>query len=78
MARRANAVIARIRAAEGAALVFSSGHLLRMLAARWIGAQPGFGGQLFLGTASLGVLGYEHDRSEPVIRLWNEMAGPLR
>ncbi len=72
VARRADRVVARVRAIDGDVLVFSSGHFLRMLAARWLGQPPAVGGLLFLGTASLSVLGFDHHRGEPVIRLWNE------
>jgi broad specificity phosphatase PhoE len=54
-------------------LLFSSGHTLRTLAARWLGLDALGGALLLLGTASLSVLGYEHNLHEPVIRLWNEM-----
>jgi broad specificity phosphatase PhoE len=70
---RADRVIHRVRAIGGNTLLFSSGHLLRVLAARWLGLDPWAGKYFFLGTASLSVLGYEHDHSEPVIRLWDEM-----
>ena len=69
---RADRVIRRVRAVDGNTLLFSSGHFLRVFAARWLGLEPGAGGYLFLGTASLSALGYEHDYSDPVIRLWNE------
>jgi len=69
---RADRVIARLRAAGGNVLVFSSAHLLRVLAARWVGLPATGGRLLFLTTASLSVLGYEHGRDEPVLRLWNE------
>lgn len=72
VAVRADRVIARVRAHGGDALLFSSGHLLRMLAARWVGLPPAGGAWLVLGTASLSTLGYEHDASEPVIRSWND------
>jgi probable phosphoglycerate mutase len=42
-----------------------------VLAARWIGLSPTGGSLLILGTASLSSLGYEHDRTEPVLRSWN-------
>jgi broad specificity phosphatase PhoE len=70
---RADRVIRRVRAVDGNTLLFSSGHFLRVFTARWVGLEAGAGRYLFLGTASLSALGYEHDRSEPVIRLWNEM-----
>jgi broad specificity phosphatase PhoE len=69
---RADAVIRRVRAIDGDTLLFSSGHFLRVFAARWLGREPGAGKDFFLGTASLSALGYEHDHSDPVIRLWNE------
>lgn len=72
VAARADRAIARIRAVAGNALVFSSGHILRVLAARWLGLPPGSGRQFLLGTASLSGLGYEHGISEPVIRVWND------
>lgn len=69
---RADRVIARLRAADDRAIVFSSGHILRVLAARWLGLEPSAGRFLKLDTASLSVLGYEHSRDEPAIALWNE------
>jgi broad specificity phosphatase PhoE len=68
---RADRVIARIRALDADMILFSSAHVLRVLAARWIGLPPEGGAVLVLGTASVSVLGYEHDRSEPVLRGWN-------
>jgi broad specificity phosphatase PhoE len=70
---RADRVVRRVRAIGGNTLLFSSGHFLRVFAARWLGLEPGAGQYFVLGTASLSALGYEHDRSEPVIRLWDEM-----
>jgi broad specificity phosphatase PhoE len=70
---RADRVIRRVRAIDGNTLLFSSGHFLRVFTARWLGREPGAGRYFFLGTASLSALGYEHDHSDPVIRLWNEM-----
>jgi len=70
---RADRVIARVRAAGGNALLFSSGHFLRTLAARWLGQPPGDGRLLYLGTATLSTLGYEHSLTEPVLRLWNSI-----
>ena len=70
---RADRVARRVRAIEGDVLLFSSGHFLRVFAARWLGLPPGAGRYFVLGTASLSAVGYEHDRSDPAIRLWNEM-----
>ena len=69
---RADRVIARLRGddAEGDGLVFAHGHLLRVLAARWIGLPAASGGLFELGTATLSILGW--DREAPSLELWNE------
>ena len=69
---RADRVVSRVRAIKGDVLVFSSGHFLRVLAARWLGLKPVAGGFFMLNTASVSVLGYENNLSQPVIRLWND------
>ena len=69
---RADRVVGRVRAIEGDVLIFSSGHILRVLAARWLGLEAAGGQYFLLGTASLSALGYEHDLSRPVVRLWDE------
>jgi probable phosphoglycerate mutase len=71
---RADRAIRRVRGIEGNTLLFSSSHFLRVFAARWLGLEPAAGRYFVLGTASLSILGYEHDRSEPVIRVWNELS----
>lgn len=73
VAERADRVIRRVRAVPGDLLIFSSGHFLRVLAARWIGLEVmPIASRIMLSTASLSSLGYEHALSSPVIRLWNE------
>lgn len=67
---RADAVIATLAALRGQALVFAHGHILRVLAARWMEAEPALGGRLMLGTAAISALGYEHDAR--ALRRWNE------
>ena len=75
---RADRVARRVRAMGGDVLLFSSGHFLRVFAARWLGLEPEAGRYFLLGTASLSAMGYEHDRSEPAVRLWNEIPHPAR
>jgi broad specificity phosphatase PhoE len=71
--QRADRVVQRVRSIPGDVLLFSSGHFIRVLAAHWLGLDPGSAGKYFLlNTASLSALGYEHNLSQPVIRLWND------
>ena len=69
---RADRVVSRVRAVQGEVLLFSSGHFLRVLAARWLGLEPAAGRHFLLSTASLSALGYEHNLCQPVIQLWND------
>jgi broad specificity phosphatase PhoE len=70
---RADRVVRRVRAVHGDVLMFSSGHFIRVLAARWIGiGSAGNARSLMLNPASLSAVGYEDDLSRPVIRLWND------
>jgi broad specificity phosphatase PhoE len=72
VAARADRVLERIRAADGDVALFSHGHMLRSLGARWLGLPVSAGAHLMLSTASVSVLGYE--RETPVLRLWNGRA----
>ena len=75
VAARADRFIARVRAVDGDVLAFAHGHLLRMVAVRWLGLEPEQGGMLALSTATVSLRGWE--RGEPVIERWNEAcAGP--
>jgi broad specificity phosphatase PhoE len=71
VAERADRVVDLVRSVSGNVLIFSSGHFLRMLAARWTGIDTFAARTLMLSTASLSVLGYEHPR-QPAIQLWND------
>jgi len=75
VASRADRVLARAAAANGDVALFSHGHLLRVLAARWLGFPPANGRIFGLDPASLGILG--GDSEQRLIELWNEV-GHLR
>ena len=70
VARRADRIVALVRAAEGPVLAFSHGHFSRVLAARWLGLHVAAGAHLRLSTASLSVLGWE--RETAVVDHWND------
>jgi probable phosphoglycerate mutase len=77
VAARADRFVARVKGIAGDVLAFSSGHIIRMIAARWNGLAPGAGRMFFCQPASVGVLGFEHNsREEPIIRLWNYVREP--
>jgi probable phosphoglycerate mutase len=67
---RADRVLDRVRGIDGHVLLFAHGHLLRVLAARWIGLDPAAGALLALDTAAVSTLGYE--REQPVLSRWNQ------
>ena len=66
---RVDRVIAELRAVAGDAAVFAHGHVLRVLAARWLGLEAVAGRLFALDPATISILGYE--RETPVLRLWN-------
>jgi len=70
---RADRVVDRVRAVQQDVLIFSSGHFLRVLVARWLGLEPEAGRYFLLSTASLSALSYEHDLTRPVIKFWNDL-----
>jgi probable phosphoglycerate mutase len=69
---RADRVLGRVRAVQGNALIFSSGHILRVLTARWLGLEAAGGRFFMLHTASVSILGYENSVAHPAVRLWND------
>lgn len=69
---RADRFIDKVRSAEGSVIAFSSGHIIRVITARWLSLEPQAGRFFLASTAAISILGYEHDRTEPVICLWNE------
>jgi broad specificity phosphatase PhoE len=72
VAARADSMVDRVRALGMHVLLFSSGHFLRVLAARWLALGAAAGKYLLLSTASVSALGYENGLSGPVIQLWND------
>jgi len=72
VAARAQLVIDRTSTAGGDVALFAHGHVLRVLAATWLGLPPRSGRLFALGTATLSVLG--HERETRVISLWNRPA----
>jgi probable phosphoglycerate mutase len=69
LGERADRVIARLLPVGGDVLVFSHGHVLRVIAARWLDLPPDRGRNLILQTAASSVLSYE--RETPAIARWN-------
>src|SRR5580692_5122780 len=71
ISERADRVVSHLLALKGKVLLFSSGHILRVLAARWVEAPAALGRHWVLDPACLCVLGYDHGGLDRVIRLWN-------
>jgi len=69
VAGRADRMLAKVRATDGNVALFAHGHILRVIAARWIHQPPSFGECLLLDTATLSVLGYYYDT--PALKAWN-------
>ncbi len=72
VALRAHRVIERVRTIDSHVLIFSHGHFLSVLAARWLDLDVAAGRLFFLDTSALSIVGYHHNRNDPVIRLWND------
>lgn len=70
---RVDRVIARVRATKGHVALFAHGHVLRVLAARWIGLAPSGGSRFLLDTATISVL--SSYRGVPAVRSWNGTEG---
>ncbi|MEM1059377.1 MAG: histidine phosphatase family protein [Verrucomicrobiota bacterium] len=69
---RADRVIDKVREVDGDVVLFSHGHFLRVLAARWMDLPANEARRLLLTTASLSVLSYEHGLDQPAVLLWND------
>src|SRR5271165_4712289 len=72
VAMRADSIVGRVRAVGTDVLLFSSGHFLRVLAARWLALEVLAGTHFVLNTASVSAVGYEKNLTGPVIELWND------
>lgn len=69
---RADRLLAALSSLTGRVALFSHGHFGRCLAARWIGIELQAAQHLLLGTASIGILGYDPGHPENrVIAQWN-------
>lgn len=75
VATRADRILAEARHADGNVVLFSHGHLLRVMVARWIGLPADAGRSLALNTATVSALGWE--RETPVIVRWNLPCGSV-
>ncbi len=69
VALRADRVLAKVRATGGNVALFAHGHILRIIAARWVDQPPSLGERLLLDTATLSVLGYYYET--PALKIWN-------
>ena len=70
---RIDGLVARLKGLSGNVLAFAHGHVLRVLTARWVGQPVPFGRALLLSTATVSILGFDHQTmDEPAIKLWND------
>lgn len=69
---RADRIIDKVREVDGDVILFSHGHFLRVLAARWMDLPAHEARRLLLTTASLSVMSYEHGLDQPAVLLWND------
>ena len=69
---RVDRLIGRVRRVDGsgAVLLFAHGHILRVLAARWIGLEAAWGRAFSLATASISTVGWDHD--DAAVTEWND------
>jgi broad specificity phosphatase PhoE len=72
VAARADRFVAAARKYGGNVAAFSSGHIIRMIAARWLGLPAAQSRVFYCTTASIGIMGYEHGLGQPVVHGWNE------
>jgi len=72
IAARADELLQRVNALHGTVILFAHGHILRVVGARFLGLPVTAGEKLFLGTAGVSILGFEHPPHDPVIKLWND------
>jgi probable phosphoglycerate mutase len=75
---RADRFITKVRQLGGDVAAFSSAHISRVIAARWIGLGPEAAGKFLCTTASVSILSYEHTVQRPAIELWNDDGSILR
>ena len=73
VAARADRFIESVRLIDGDVAAFSSAQIIRVIVARWLGLPPLAASYFYTQTASIGILGYEHHRTQPVVRLWDDV-----
>ena len=70
---RVDRLVERLKGLSGNVVLFAHGHILRVVAARWVRQPVAFGRALLLSTATVSILGFDHQTmDEPAIRLWND------